>query len=51
MASADPKDKSRVCPACGGRLLVMVRLKATEARAASAYFKCERCAHILIAED
>jgi hypothetical protein len=51
MAKADPSAPPRTCPACGGRLLVLVRLKTSEARTPLAYFKCERCAHILIAEE
>jgi hypothetical protein len=44
-------DEQPVCPACGGRLRVFVRLKASQARTPLAYFKCERCAHIVIAEE
>ena len=51
MGNAEPATKSRVCPACGARLLMLVRLKASEARTPLAYFKCERCAHILITEE
>jgi len=49
-AETDPEHDRRICPACGGRLAVLVRLKTNEELPPIAYFKCERCAHILIAE-
>jgi hypothetical protein len=35
------------CSACGGRLHVFVRLP----RSGLTYFRCERCAHVIIVEE
>jgi len=48
---ATAQREPRTCPACGGRLHILVRLRAGEARTPLAYFKCERCAHVIISEQ
>ena len=47
----DPTSQPPLCSACGGRLLVFVRLPHTESRSRLTYFKCERCAHVVIIEE
>jgi hypothetical protein len=51
MANADTKRTYGICPACGGRLIVFVRVRRGEDKAPLAYFKCERCAHVVIEEE
>jgi hypothetical protein len=48
---AAPNEDPDQCPACGGRLSVFVRLRRSESRTPLAYFKCERCAHVVIVEE
>jgi len=47
----DPSPAPPLCSACGGRLLVFVHLPQTESRSRLTYFKCERCAHVVIVAE
>jgi len=49
MRAPDPPPS--LCSACGGRLHVFVRLPNSESRSRLTYFKCERCAHVVIVEE
>jgi tRNA(Ile2) C34 agmatinyltransferase TiaS len=40
-----------LCSACGGHLLVFVRLPNTESRGRLTYFKCDRCAHVVVVQE
>jgi DNA-directed RNA polymerase subunit RPC12/RpoP len=47
----DTSPPSPHCSACGGRLIVFVRLPHTGSRSRLTYFRCERCAHVVIVEE
>jgi DNA-directed RNA polymerase subunit M/transcription elongation factor TFIIS len=48
---AQDQQKTKTCPACGGRLAVLVRTAQARERTPIAYYKCEHCAHVFVVEE